>query len=265
MSPSYEPIDREIEANLIRDALNANPELAQSDVPYALLTFDGNSPYANIARSLECQVFNEYFQNQPQLMQEEYAPYEDTSSFFLLVNRAELEPAGVMRITHDSNTGFKSTNDLPTDKCRTSDGLPVTDLPVDEIFPAFDISPDKTLDVATIAANPKYGEKNTGNPLVLAALMRAVYKYSLENGYDDLVAIIDATPLEKLQAVNLPINTSEAIAGNFEYLGAKGNTFIHIPIGEVEATVGAKSHEVFDYVFGEAALLGECELSLISQ
>ncbi len=263
--PSYEPIDRQTEIGLLSEALAANPELNGSNAPFVLLTFDNDSPYANVARSLECKVFDAYFQNHPQEMQEEYESYEKTSTFFLMVDRENLEPAGVMRITHDGPEGFKSTNDLPTEKCKTSEDQPATGLTAEEILPSFDTAPDNTLDVATIAANPKYGEKSTGSPIVLASLMRAVYKYSLDNGYDDLVAIIDAKPLEKLRAVGLPINTSEKIADNFEYLGAKGNTFIHIPIPEVEQSVSAQSRELFDYIFGETSLMGECELSFIKQ
>lgn len=263
--PSYEPLERQIERELLSDALNANPELADSNAPFVLMTVNGDSPYANVARSLECRVFNAYFQNHPDVMQQEYNPYEENSTFFLMIDRENLEPAGVMRITHDGPSGFKSTNDLPTEKCKTAEGRSVTGLATEEIFPEFGISPQNILDVATIAAEPKYGEKNTGSPIILASLMRAVYKYSLENGYDDLVAVIDAVPLEKLQAVGLPINTSEKIAGNFEYLGAKGNTFIHIPIPEVEKSVSTQSRELFDYVFGEAALAGECQLSFIKQ
>lgn len=264
--PSYEMIERENEAALISEALSENPDLAEGSSPYALLTFDSSSKYANIARSLEGKVFNEYFENDPDLMEEEYRQYEAGSTFFLLVNRQELEPAGVMRIIHHTDSGFKSTNDLSTNKCLKKDGTRATDFETaDKIVELIGADDKKILDVATIAANPKYGEKATGSPIVLASLIRAVYKYSLQNDYDDLVAIIDAVPLQKLEAVGLPISKPEGIAENFTYLGAQDNTFMHIKIADVERSVSAVDPRLFDYIFGEGALLGESVLSFYRQ
>lgn len=266
IEPDYRPIEREAEARLLEQALAANPEVSESAATYGLLTIEGDSPYSNVARALECQIFDKYFGNDPEEMRQEYAPYEKSSKFFLLIDRENLKPAGVMRIVAPGEAGFKSVNDLPTDKSRTVEtDEPITALDSEQIQGVFGIDPSRTLDVATIAAAPEYGEKQTGSPIVLASLMRAVYKYSLANGYDDLVAIIDAVPLEKLKSVNLPIHTSPYVASPFKYLGAEGNTFIHIPIPAVEASVSAKDKVIFDYIFGEAELFGETKLSFDRQ
>ncbi len=263
----YQPIPRDEEAALIQEALAANPELSDSEAPFALLTLEGDSPYARVARALEGQVFGEWFDNGEDQMTREYGPYEDVSKFFLLVDRSGSVPAGVVRIIHPSDKGLKSVNDLSTEKARTPDGKPVTDLTMAEVFDEFGIDEARTLDVATIAANPAYSKKESGSDLVLSSLMRALYHYAYLQGndYDNLVAIIDEKPLGRLESVGSPIHTTPKIARPFEYLGAKGNTFIEIPLSEVETSVSAVSPVIFDYVFGEGALYGECQLSFLPQ
>lgn len=265
IEPDYRPIDPEVEKSLLTDALNSNQEVLQSDSPFALLTISGESPYANVARSLECQVFDHYFNNDPNEMKEEYAPYEDSSSFFLLVDRENTKAAGVMRIIHPGEAGSKSVNDLPTDKCVSSDGMTATQLSADELAQDLQFDPAITLDVATIVAHPEYGAKARQDEVVLSSLMRAVYKYSQINGYDHLVAIIDKVPREKLEAVGLPIRTSDKVASPFEYLGAKGNSFIEIDIPAVEGSVRAVNDGLYDYVFGDQQLGGSTVLSFHEQ
>lgn len=265
IAPDYNEIDPAIEAQLITEALGQNPELAAATSRYALLTLDGSSPYSNVARSLERRQFEDYFGNTPEDMAVEYGPYETQSSFFLVVDREKKEAAGVMRIIRPGEAGLKSSNDLPSDKCKTIEGEPVTDLTTPAVFSSMQLDPLKTLDIATIAVRPDHGEKATGSPVVLAALMRALHGYTNSNGYDELVAIIDAVPLEKLQAAGLPINFSSRVVTPFVYLGAKGNSFMHIHVPDCDAAIMAHDKVTYDYMLGDMNLLGECELSFIEQ
>ncbi len=265
IEPDYRPIDPELEASLLREALAANPEITASNSPFALLTIRGDSPYSNVARSLEGRVFDHYFGNDPEVMKREYGAYEESSSFFLLVDRENARAAGVMRIIHPGQPGFKSMNDLTTPKCRTLEDEAITGLDQEGLKEELGIDPAIALDVATIAAHPEYGAKARGDEVVLSALMRAVYHYSLSRGYDDLVAIIDKVPLDKLRMVGLPIRTSPKIASPFVYLGAQGNTFISIPIPGVEQAVRTVSDGAYEYVFGEQELGGSVVLSFHEQ
>jgi hypothetical protein len=263
--PDYNPISPELEVRLIEELIGSS-ELATGISEFALLTLDGNSRFSNLARALECQRFQEYFDNGPQEMKEEYGPYEDSSTFFLMVNRADKRVAGVMRIIENGEAGHKSVNDMPTEKTDNA-----TDLSIGEVYGVMGIDPSKTLDVATIASASEYSKKNTGGDItVRAALMRAVYHYGLGNDFTDLVAIIDSehpekSPLKVLMSVNLPIHTTPYIKSHFPYMGAGENDFIHIPLEDVESSVSAKERSLFDYVFGSVALGGACELSFSRQ
>ena len=271
IEPDYNPINRELEATLIQEALAENHDLAKSDSQFAVLTLKGNSPYSNLARSLERQIFDHYFQNSAEEMKKEYGQYENASSFFLMVDRENLQPAAVMRIIHPNERGFKSLNDLnATDeegklKCSTPEGNTVTGLSMEEIAAEFDMATNNVLDIATIAAHPNYGESARGDPVALASLMRTLYKYSNQNGYDELIAIIDKKPREILEGVGMPISKSPNIASPFSYLGAEGNTFIHISVPEVEPAMKAINPQVYEFVYGETGLQGTTELSLQEQ
>src|SRR5262245_60447536 len=56
-----------------------------------------HSPYSDLARGLECTVFEEHFGNDPEVMTAAYGPYEAASFFFLVVDRAAMAAVGVLR------------------------------------------------------------------------------------------------------------------------------------------------------------------------
>ena len=265
VAPSYYELDPQVEAALIDDLVSQNAELQEAESALVLATINGNSLYANLARSLECKVFNGYFGNDPEKMAEEYGPYDNVSTFFVLVDKVNKKTAGVMRVIPEGMLGHKSSNDLVTKKCKTYSGEPVTSLDVQEIYEEFNMDPAYALDVATIAARPEYGQKATGSPIVLASLMRALRNYTQQHGYDDLLAIIDADPQQKLTDVGLPIKLSDKIATPFKYLGAEGNSFIHIPVAEVDQSVKKVHPVIYDYLLGDLALNGEATLSMQEQ
>lgn len=255
---SYSGLERDAEAALLRAAMDA-PEFSGVDAPFCLLTIEHDSPLADIARGLERQVFDIYFGNDANVMAEEYAAYESRSLFFLLVDKTQLAPAGVSRVmTPQEGAPSKSFVDITTEKC-TQDGAPAArdGYTATDIIEQFGFDKDKVLDVATIAVSRDYSANATNSTLALGGLMRALYTHSVAEGMD-LVAIIDALPLSKLEAINVPILRPDQkdIVSPFEYLGAKGNTFIGIRIRDVEESVSALDRGVFDFVFGAGNLGG---------
>lgn len=263
--PDYRPIDPELEATMIGELINSNEELCQSDNKYAIATISGTSPYSNLARSLEGRVFEHYFDNNNDEMCTEYRPYEDASTFFLVIDREEEMPAGVMRVIYPNDSGLKSVNDINTKKCKDYENNNATNMGPEELYGEFGIDPASAVDVATIAAHPEYGAKNNDEAMVLPSLMHALYRYTIQNGYDGIVAIIDKVPLQKLQEAGLPIYKSPRIAEPFKYMGAAGNSFIYIPVGETEESIRKVNDQVFEFVFGENALGGVATLSLQEQ
>ena len=72
----------------------------------------GTSRFSDIARSVECRVFQHFFGNTAAAMQAAYGPYEQSSHFFLMVDRQEKCSAGTLRIIENSERGLKTLNDI---------------------------------------------------------------------------------------------------------------------------------------------------------
>src|SRR5262245_35122566 len=72
-----------------------------------------DSPYSDIARTIECKVFDDFFGNSPDVMTEQYGPYEAQSSFLLVVDRRAQRPAGALRIIASSpHRGLKTLEEI---------------------------------------------------------------------------------------------------------------------------------------------------------
>lgn len=265
LEPDYQPIEQQVQGEIIEELISGNEELSKSADKFAIATISGTSPYSNLARSLEGEVFNHYFENDNNKMREEYGPYESASTFFLVIDREKNMSAGVMRVIYPNESGFKSLNDVGTEKCKDAGENNATSMGPEEVADEFGIDPANTLDVATLAARPEYGAKNNDEAMALPSLMHALYRYSTQHGYEDIVAIIDKVPLQKLEDAGLPIYKSQRIAEPFEYLGAKGNSFIHIPVEETEESIRKVNDQIFEFVFGKNALGGVATLSLQEQ
>lgn len=260
---NYDQIDPAQTAALLDEALRqASPEVIASDSKFVLLTLAGDNPCSDVARSIERQQFEAYFGNDAAIMGEEYGLYDPYSVFFLVFDRQQKTPAGTMRLIQPNPSGLKSINDITSEKCQLADGGgKLTNLEAHEVYEIFGLTPEKTVDVATIAVLPEYGEKATGSPIIMASMMRALYFYTLERD-QELVAIIDEVPLKKLLDVHLPIETNPAVKSPFEYLGAKGNSFIKIEPSKCWESIGAFNQGVRDYMLGTLALFGETSLDL---
>lgn len=256
-APDYSPIPLEVEQLLVEELIEGIAEIQSSDARYCLVTVGPFSKYANLARSLESEVFFEFFHNDSELMKDEYGPYENASKFFMVIDRKENRKAGVMRLLHDSEHGFKAIKDVKS--------MGLTDLSEDDILASLGVSSTgSTIEIATIAASPVYRGRRS-DQLVSAAMYRALYQYCLSGNYTDLVAVIDSKPLQNLHDIYLPVSTTEEVKSPFEYLNAKENSLIHIPIGDIEGFM--KGHDVatFDFLLGKPGLDPFCALSFTEQ
>lgn len=251
---SYEVIDEDAETSAVDMLISSYPELAKSNAKFGLVHLDSNSPYGNLARSVESGVFMEFFDNNPDLMLSEYGPYEDASSFLFVIDKEAKKSAGVMRLLSNSENGFKSCNDLYK--------LNLTPESPAEMIDALGINPETTLEIATIAIPYEYrGKRSDG--LVSAAMYRALHRFCQAQGYNDLIAIIDEKPLSNLIGIHLPIRTPDSVSSPFEYLDAKANSFIHIPVNEVDAVMRAADVNLYNFLLGEpGGLVDSCDIAL---
>ena len=86
----------------------------RGDTPFGFYIVRADDPASELARSVEREVFYEFFGNTPDLLHEEYDPYESASLFLLMVDHLRRKPAAVLRMLLPSPAGFKSLNDIET-------------------------------------------------------------------------------------------------------------------------------------------------------
>ncbi len=162
----------------------------RGDTPFGFYIVRSEDPAAELARSVERDVFFEFFGNTPDLLHAEYDPYESASLFLLVVDHLRREPAAVIRMLLPSPIGFKSLHDIekhwrqPFDQVLTRTGV------------EFDF--DSLWDVATLAVARDYrGEATQG--LVTLGLYQGMDMLSTLVDVQHAVAILDLIVYENVQ------------------------------------------------------------------
>lgn len=158
-----------------------------TDERFVCYRVSGESEFSDIGRQVERQVFEETFAgNDAAFMAREYGPYEQFSTFFLSVDRAEQRPIGVLRVIRNSPAGLKTLNDLAQPES------PVH-LTADQVLAYHGIEKlDSVWDVGTVAIPAQYRRSGASASL---QLYRGMYVSALDQGIDHLVAVIDKAPL----------------------------------------------------------------------
>lgn len=164
------------------------------ETPFGLYVIDGDSVFADLGRFTELNVFFEYFGNDAALMSAEYDPFDSASRHLVVVDHERLVPAGSTRVIHHSYMGFKSLIDMSQ--------RPEWDISVSQIeqFHEITLSPESTLDQATIAVMPDY----RGGGSVSSALFHALYWYSLRHNIQNVIGIGDVNFIEMCWALDTP-------------------------------------------------------------
>lgn len=196
-------------------------ESSEAVVCYAV---DTDSPYAALARSLEREIFEQYFGNDAEEMAKEYGPYEAQSRFFLSVDQTTKAPVGVLRVIENGPAGLKTINDL-----EAMDGEDTPNLTAEQVSQAHNIeSYDESWDVGTVAVRKEYRTKDTEASV---QLYRALYVSAMENDIKHFVSIIDARPLKKMvDYLGIPF-VPMANSKSFSYLGSDESQAVygHVP------------------------------------
>lgn len=210
------------EMNALSDQLiSERPTSSDKVVCYAV---ENNSHYANVARSLEREIFEQYFGNTAEEMAIEYGEYEDQSRFFLSVDKTTNSPVGVLRVIENGPAGLKTINDIES---RREPKMPA--LTSQQIQYAHSIeSYDNCWDVGTVAVRKQY---RVNDDTASIQLYRALYLSAMEHEADHFVSIIDSRPLNKMRDyLNIPFIP---LAGSqpFPYLGSKSSEAVygHVP------------------------------------
>lgn len=160
--------------------------------PFGLYMFPSSHPGAELGRHIERVVFDEFFDNSPEMLAEEYGPYEDASLFFCVIDHKRRLPAGALRIIVPNDAGFKSLDDIER----------VWEQPLDEVLERTGIEWDerRLWDVATVAVDAEYRGSATEG-LVSLTLYQGFAQGALRTGVEWGVAVLDVIVLELVQEV----------------------------------------------------------------
>jgi hypothetical protein len=195
---------------------------------YGCYFISDSSPYSDIARAVECEVFQEFFGNMPSLMVEEYAAYEMNSRFLLVVDRFLEQPAGALRLIENSRSGFKTLNDIQ--------GEPLS-IPTESVLAYHEIDDlENCWDVGTLAVRKPYRGRATNNlisTMLYGLLHTAVHEY----GIDHLVTILDKHAYSQLtELLGVPF---VPMAGSqpFSYLGSENSRAAYLYVPDVDSAV----------------------------
>lgn len=171
----------------------------QPSQPFGVYAFAAHEPESELARHVEREVFYEFFQNTPELLEAEYGPYEDSTLFLCVLDHRRRLPAGVVRLVLPSTTGFKSLDDVEA----------VWGHRLDEVLDrtGMNLATDRVFDVATLAVDAEYRGKATDG-LVSLGLYQAVAQLAVRCNVRWVVTILDLVVLDLVQQA-----TSHAFEG----------------------------------------------------
>jgi hypothetical protein len=217
---SYRPRLASMDERLCR--LMAERPLA-SDAAFGCYLINDSSRYSDVARGVECSVFQEFFGNEPGAMTEAYAPYEAHSKFLLVVDRELQQPAGALRIITHSENGLKTLNDIQQ---------PPLSLPPAKVAQFHGIADfDDCWEVGTLAVLKRYRGQATGH--VLSTMLYGLFYAELcKSAVKHVVTILDKhayRQLTELFAIPfVPIADSQP----FRYLGSENSraAYMHVPL-----------------------------------
>lgn len=159
--------------------------------PFGLYTFLPDDPEAALARWVEQSVFDEFFGNSAELLDQEYGRYEPASFFMCVLDHRRRLPAGAARVTMASERGLKTLADIES----------VWGQNLEQVLArsgrAWDL--DLVWDAVTMAIAPEYRGKSTDGLLSLA--MNSLGLRSLRAcGGQDYVCVLDLEVLALFNA-----------------------------------------------------------------
>ncbi len=165
-------------------------EAGEPTQPFGLYVFPASSADSDLARFVENSVFAEWFGNTPQMLAEEYSPFDEASIFLCVVDHERRLPAGAMRLILPSSAGFKTFQDLHE--------VWNVDLEMLGREHGLHFDRDHTMDVTTIAVMPEYRGAATDGLVTLALLqgMSVLFRMSSTRW---AVSVMDLAALERVQ------------------------------------------------------------------
>ncbi len=189
---------------------------------FACFALEGADPFANIARQVEREVFEESWGNDSVTMKAEYGPYDESSVFFMAVDTQQKVPAGVVRMIRNSSVGLKTIVDL--DDVIKSPIAPIA-IPVDEVMRHHGIEDlDRCWDGATAAVPRRYRRKLA---TMHVQIMRLMAIAAMRENIEHFVSVLDAPVVRVARDVlGLPL-VPLANTPPFTHMDAQNNQAVY--------------------------------------
>jgi hypothetical protein len=239
----------------------------RSNGPYTLYSFQGADELADTGRYIETEVFNAKFGNGPDVMIQEYGPYEDNSELMVTIQHKEDGshwPVSALRIITLGEAGLKTLVDAREEPFNIN---------TKEFQLAHRVPDLSTVwDLGTFAVLPEMRGRRpdligpNGAPMPLSTITyRAKYAESLRRGVTDWVAAVDGGAHQVAQIIGMPFKPMlDRPAG--PYLGSSSTTFLHARVADIAPAIEERERQVAEFLNSrtsdsaspeEAALVGK--------
>jgi hypothetical protein len=153
----------------------------------ACFALESTDPFANIARQVEREVFEDSWGNDPTTMKHEYGPYDESSVFFMAVDTEDKVPVGVVRMIRNSPAGLKTIVDLD-DSVKSP--IAPTVIPVADVMRHHGIDDlDRCWDGATAAIPRRYRRRMAAAHV---QILRVMALAAMRENIQHFVAVLDA-------------------------------------------------------------------------
>ena len=221
---------------------------------FACFAVESTDPFANIARQLEREVFQDSWGNDAATMKREYGPYDDSSVFFMAVDTHEMVPAAALRMIRNSPVGLKTIVDL--DDPVKSPIAPTT-ISVADVMRQHGIDDlDRCWDGATAAIPRRYRRRFAiGHVQIMRVLALAAIRENIQH----FVAVLDAPVVRAARDVlGLPL---APLAGTppFTHMDAPNNQAVYAHVPSLLHIAQRRNRKVGQKIresFGEKAMPG---------
>ena len=165
------------------------------------------------ARQVEAAVFLQAFGNTPEVLAQEYGPYEARSRFVAVIDDESGTALGTARLIAAGASPVKTLVDVAGDPWH---------LPVADSLGAVGLAAPTVWDVGTLAVDPRYRAGAAGAE-VSVALCHGIWRYARNCGVPGLVTILDDRVRRLVRAMGLPWYPM-AGATSRPYLGSPAST-----------------------------------------
>ena len=206
---------------LVAQLLKERPPKTKDKFVYYELS--SSSEFANLARTVEADVFMERFKEPHAQTAQTYSPYERQSRFLLAVDTVTGRSVGALRVVTDGENGFLTLNDLaePPSEDKAAPQIDIAAALAEKNID--DLS--KCWDVGTVAVVKDYRKVTE----VSTMLYRAMYINARKHGVEHLITILDENPYKRVMEpyLGIPFKSFGGLDAPFRYYNSKGSYALH--------------------------------------